>query len=287
MVAFTLNWIEARATPAAEHALLSAEHARNAGDEGLRSRALRHYLGTLVYGAKGFGEIADELVRLERDDPGPYLAACIVDVRGELARLAGSFDEARQLIQGAIDQLRAMGLDWVAAGGSDHLVDTELSAGNPAGALVELLKCDALLAEAGEHGFRSTVQARLSRVHELLGDRAAACAAIDLAEDLGGEDDVINFAITHAVRARLALVDGEAEAAERWARSAVEYAFRTDFPLVQAEAKLELARLLGLLGRKQEASSEAQSALELYRAKGDRPGASEARALLDELDVRA
>ena len=91
---------------------------------------------------------------------------------------------------------------------------------------------------------------------------------------------MINHIITHPVRARLALSAGDSAAAERWARSAVEYACQTDFTTDQAHTRLELARVLATLERHEEARSQARLALDLYRAKGDQPGAAEADALL-------
>jgi len=111
-----------------------------------------------------------------------------------------------------------------------------------------------------------------------------ATAAIELSDDLSASEDVINYAMTHAVRARLALADGDADGAERWARSAVHHAFLTDFPDSHATAKLELARILRSLGRPAAARSEARAALELFAAKGDRIGSDQAQALLDALE---
>ena len=54
---------------------------------------------------------------------------------------------------------------------------------------------------------------------------------------------------------------------------------------LSAYAELGLARILSAIGRKAEATSEARIALELYEGKGDRPGATETQALLDELDL--
>jgi hypothetical protein len=72
------------------------------------------------------------------------------------------------------------------------------------------------------------------------------------------------------VRAQLALADGDGERAERWARSAVDNAFLTDFVSYQGAAKLELARVLASLGRRDEAEVEVREALAIYEAKGDR-----------------
>jgi tetratricopeptide (TPR) repeat protein len=159
----------------------------------------------------------------------------------------------------------------------------ELSRGDARSALASLERSDAMFAEFGERQLRSTTQALLARVHDQLGAPDSAIAAIELAESLSAPQDVQNFAITHGVRARLALASEDLEAAERWARSAVEFAFMTDFVGYQAEATLALARVLQAHRFTDAAQIEARAALELFSAKGDRTGASASKALLQVL----
>src|SRR5207302_8876604 len=96
-----------------------------------------------------------------------------------------------------------------------------ISAGDPAAGLAALLRSDAISAELGERGLRSTTQAFLADAYEELGEPDVARAAITLSDELGAPEDVVNGAISHGVRARLALSDGDGIGAERWARSAV------------------------------------------------------------------
>ena len=287
LVAVLIHWSACRAALAAEQALLAAQHAACGGDEGLRSRALGMYVAALQFGPRTAHTVGEELDLIERDDPAPYVAASVKAVRADLARLAGSFDDARTLVREAIEEFRAMGIDSLAAEHHQGLAETELTAREPANALAALLKADAELANIAERGHRSTLQAMLARAHELLGDPSAARRAIAAAEELGGPHDLTNFTLTHAVRARLALADGDGKAAEHWARSAVDYAARTDFPESQARTRLQLARILAALGHHEEARSEASAALDLYHGKGNRPGAADARALLSSLPAHA
>ena len=81
----------------------------------------------------------------------------------------------------------------------------------------------------------------------------------------------------------MALAGGDGEAAERWARSAVDHAFAPDAVVDQASSKLAPARVLAGLERPEEAVAEARAALELFLTRGDRPGANQTRALLNEL----
>ncbi len=281
MLAFWTRWTASQATLAGAEVRLAARHARTAGDTGLWSRALGWYVATLIYGPQNATMIAAELDAIEAEQHGPYLAAFVDLGRGEVERLGRRFAEACRLTERALAAFRALGIHTMAATCEQTLAWIELSEGDVAEALASLLRADAILADAGERSARSTTQAMLARAHELLGDRAGARAAVEFAEELSAPQEALNYATTHGVRARLALAAGDAEAAERWARSAVACARKTDFAVLQARATLELAQVLSACGRMKEASSEARMALGLFNAKGDEPGSDAALALLD------
>ena len=283
LAARMVHVLESKATPAAERARLAAEHAGRAGDEGLRSRALGMYLTSIMYGRQDAHAIEQELDRIEDVSPGSYLAARIELTRGELARLEGRFELARQLMTRAIDGFQALGMPWYAAHCQQDLAKMELSAGDPSAALVLLRRSDEILSGLGERLRRSSTQALIAQASELLGDREAALAAIELAEQLGAPEDVLNYVVTHQVRARLALAEGRGEAAREWARSAVDYAAQTDYLVFQGGARLELARVEYALGDIDAAVSGASAALELFLLKGDQPGAEQSRTLLEQL----
>jgi tetratricopeptide (TPR) repeat protein len=287
MLAFWVHWGANRATAAADQLRHAAEHARRAGDAGLRSRALGWYVATLIYGPTPAAEMSAELEAVEHEQAGPYLAACIDLCRAAVERLAGRLEAARHLTLRAIDGFAALGLRTEAASSTQLLARIELSAGDLDAAREALLEGDAALADVGETYFRCTTQAMLARVYELSGERDAARAALELAEQLTAPGDAINYAITHEVRARLALESSEHQAAERWARSAVEHALRTDWVGVQADARLALAQVLSACGNPADAAREARAALELFDHKGDGPGIAVARALLERLRALA
>jgi uncharacterized protein (DUF1800 family) len=118
-----------------------------------------------------------------------------------------------------------------------------------------------------------------------MNDTPAAHAAVVMAEELSAPRDIANFVITHMTRAALAERAGELEVAERWARSALEHALRTDFIDFQADARLALATALAAGARTDDAVEQAREALALYELKQDVPGARRARAVLSDLVV--
>jgi class 3 adenylate cyclase/tetratricopeptide (TPR) repeat protein len=286
MAAFWAHWAVSQARPAAAELRLAADHAVRAEDNVLRARALGWQCAALMWGPFDVETVARELDALEREpDPGPFVVASVTMLRGELARLHGDLDEALAITKQAKNQYAALG-GYVMVGGSDQLMARlEVLAGRPGPARELLLSSDALFERAGDRGFRSTTLAMLAKVHDMLGDREAARSAIELCEEIGGQEDVINYAITDAVRARLALAEGDNETAERWARSAADRAFETDFTFVQGEALLTLSFVLERLARREESISAATRALDLFEAKGDTLCTAQARAQLEDLSA--
>lgn len=283
LVAVNLHVAAGRTARGAEHALLAAAHAKNGGDEGVRVHALRRYISILSYGPTHATKFAAELDEIEREQPGPYLAALVELERGEVKRLEGKFDDARKLTERALESYRALGIRWLEGSCHEHFAFIALSENKPQEALESFLKRDAIGAELGDVGFRSTMQAQLADAYARVGQRDAAYAAIDLCERLSAAEDVPNFAMTHAVRARLALADGDADAAERWARSSIEFADQIDLPDIKYDARCGLAHVLAARGRPKEAIAAAMEALETSETKGDCPRSAAARQLLDAL----
>ena len=288
MAAFWAHWAVSHARPAAEELRVAADHAARAGDNALRARALGWQVAALLWGPFDAATVARELELLEREqDMGPVLAAWVLMLRGELARLRGDLEDALAITNQAKDQSAAIGGYVMVSGANQLMARLEALAGRPDRARDLLLDSDALFERVGDRGFRSTTQAMIAKIQEILGQHDAARSAIELSEAIGGTEDVINYAITDAVRARLALADGDDEAAERWARSAVDRAFETDFTFVQGEALLALSFVLEKLGRVEESGSEANRALGLFEAKDDRAYTALAQARLEELGATA
>jgi tetratricopeptide (TPR) repeat protein len=266
-----------RTEAAAEQARNAADHARKAGDRGLRSRALALYIAAILHGASDAAALAEELDAIEAEEVGPYVMALVTIARGEVERLEGRLDRGRPLMQEAIEQFRAMRIHTMMASCQNWLAWSELAGGDPGATLAGLCEADRELATIGERSFRSTIQR--------LGEPDRARAAVQLAEELVAPEDHLTLVVISVARARLARVDDDVEMAERWARKAIEHAYRTNVMFLQGIAQLELGRAISALGREQEARSAAREALELFEAKGDGPRAGEAQAFVEQLDA--
>ena len=150
----------------------------------------------------------------------------------------------------------AMGIHTIPASGQCYLARGELSGGDPASVLAELVRADAILASLGARGFRSTVQTTLAEVYERLGEMDQARQAVTLADDLTALVDSLTATLAATAHARLALLHDDSDAAESRARHGVEHAFKTDISFLRGLAQLELACVLGSLDRRQRSAAQ-------------------------------
>ena len=276
-------WLNSRALPTAEQMLLAAEHARRAGDDGLRSRARGFGVLTLCFSEQNVDEVRRELESVADENLGPYVGGYLDLAHAWLAELDGRFAEAQAFEARAIERSEAMGMIEFAGGAHQALARTQHMAGETHAARASLKRGDQILAGLDERSLRSTTVSMLAEIDAELGDRDSALAAVELSEQLGAAEDAINFVITHGVRASLALAGDDLSTAERWARSAVDWAYRTDFYWARAQARMGLGRVLSARGENDRARTEAQAALDIYSRKGDRSRAAQARSLREQL----
>jgi tetratricopeptide (TPR) repeat protein len=283
LLAMEQHLMAAQSRAAAQEARLTALHAARAGDEGLKARALGWYVTELIWGPFHVDTIAHELDEIQREPQGPYVDAFIDYGRGEIARLRGDFGASVKLTQDATAKLEGLGMRAMGAAGALHEALVGFSSGQLQSVVRALSRADSILSELGERSFRSTHQALLAWAYALLGDREAALAGCELAYELSAPEDIINFVIVPAARARVARFDGDPERAEELARSAVQVGETTDNTVICVFAQLELAQVLADLRRREDAAVEGRRTLELYESKGDKPGMARTRAFLEAL----
>jgi tetratricopeptide (TPR) repeat protein len=96
-------------------------------------------------------------------------------------------------------------------------------------------------------------------------------------------NDVHSRIVMSSTKACLLARRGELEAAERLAREAADFAHTTDFLQSHSEALIDLAEVLRLGDRIEEAAAALRKAITLCEAKGNALAAGEARTLLAEL----
>jgi class 3 adenylate cyclase/tetratricopeptide (TPR) repeat protein len=263
------------AADAVQQALL---HARLAGDRRQELRNTSAYAQALLLGPTPVPEAIDECKRiLERAGGDRATRAFVLAVLALLQSMSGAFDETRVSYVSARALYEDLGSTVLAAWVSLQSGPAELLAGNLATAERELRRAYDALEAIGEKYFFSSVAAYLGRVLFEQGRDEEALAASDSAHELATEDDVVSQALWRAVRARVLARAGEVDEALTLAQESVALAHRTDSPMIQADALLDLAVVLRATGR--DPDSVIDEAVTLYERKGNTVAARAAREL--------
>jgi tetratricopeptide (TPR) repeat protein len=157
-----------------------------------------------------------------------------------------------------------------------------MMAGRAADAEAELRRDHGTLAAMGEQNYIALVTCLLAEAVRQQGRLAEAADLAGEAEAMTAEDDVGAQCGWRAVRARVLCAVGDHETALSLAEEALALQMDSDEPAARAEALLDrgLARLG--LGDPRRASQDAAAALDLYTAKGHRPGMVRASAVLTD-----
>jgi class 3 adenylate cyclase/tetratricopeptide (TPR) repeat protein len=282
LAAITRLWVGT--TGAAEKAWLHAiDHARRAGSLGEEAQALSWLLiGTWMgptpveNGVRRCREI------LERAPTRQVEAMALLE-QGPLLAMCGRFSEARELFQRGKEIIEDLGLAILAAGLSQERFDIEMLAGDVEAAEVELRRACETLEQLGEKGFLSTRAALLAHALCAQGRYEAAGPFIEIAVEAGSEDDRATQALWRAARAKVLARQGDVDEALRLAREAVAIVEQTDWLNTRGDALLDLAEVLELAERPDEAAPLLAEALHLYQQKGNIVAAEKAEQLLAEL----
>jgi tetratricopeptide (TPR) repeat protein len=266
---FEFFWMQSRSIPAHAAILEMREHARRSGDPAFLQHALLRGYGILMFGYVPVAEILRELDEMrEAAAESPLIRQAMLLARGYTLGLQGQHEEGLALIAEARAILEQLG-NRVMHASQAHVAGPVALRGGDAAAAVQILRESVrALEELGERGFRSTSLAHLAFALHGAGEPEEAEQTALAAEEISAPDDYINFAIGRSARALVLADRGELDDAEQLARSAVEYAFRTDFPTTRGDALATLARVLRFAGRDHDADLALTQAVELYKAKG-------------------
>jgi predicted ATPase/class 3 adenylate cyclase len=276
--AFDRGWATAEAM--LERALV---HARRAGDAREEARILRWLASSALWGPVPVEEgirRCEEI--LERTHGNSLVQAnCHIRLAG-LEAMRGRFSEARARVEQARAILAEFGLMYFLAHSRDVAALVETLAGNPAGAEAELRTSYEELREMGEKTFLAENAAQLAQALYAQGRYDEAERFVQISE--GASSGRPQKAYWGPARAKLLAQRGDATAADALARESVAiWAERADL-LWHGHALMDLAEVLQLAGRAEEAVSVVEQAIELFERKGIVPAAESARSLLVELE---
>ncbi len=277
------QYLARRAGPSTEASQRALDHARRAGDRFEQREIVEWLAVTLALGPTPAPEAARACERLLDELPDDSVLEAVVlgslwylraiqeqpDVALTLSeRARRKVDEAR----GELIWLFPAALAWLALFRSD-----------PSAAEQELRPVYDQLRNIGEKSHFSSCAMVLAQAVYMQGRYDEAELLTREAEQASRPNDVHSQIIWRATMGKVLAQRNEFEAAEQLARQAVAFAEQSDFLHSHADARLDLAEVLRLAGRREEAAEEIRTAVALLELKGNTLGAGQARVLLEEL----
>ena len=257
----------------------SMTHARLAGDEQLMARNASGLASSALLGPTSVPQAIEICEQMIADKLGDRQAESkILCTLAQLRAMNGEIDQARALYRRGRSLLRDLGQGLSAASTGIDILLVELMAGDLAAAEREVMPDYEFLARAGETHIMSTMAALLSRAVRDQGRDEEALVFSRVAEAATAADDIDSLALWRSIRAPISARAGQLVEAEALARSAVELSQQSDAPQLQADTLSELATVLMLAGRVDEARQAIDSATRIYQAKGDVVSAARASA---------
>jgi tetratricopeptide (TPR) repeat protein len=144
-----------------------------------------------------------------------------------------------------------------------------------------------VLATAGDTYHVSTIAALLARLVRDQGRDQEALALTAMAEAASADDDLDSQALWRSTRAPILARAGQLAQAEELAKTAVEFVRQTEAPVLQADALSDLATVLHLAGKTEDAKATIEEAIALYTAKGNVVSAARCKKMAEGLSPSA
>ena len=278
MVLSDLHWSKGRLRETSEAASTAAELARRTGNRREVGWALGQNALCAIHGPMPVTEALSWLERLLAAEPeNRTLDANLSGFVTVLEAMSGRFAEARKHIEESRSLARDLGLRWQAAVQELLSGYVELLAGDPVAAEREMRRADEAFREIGEGWFLSTVAVDLPRAVYEQGRYDDAFALLEAIDQAPAPTDREWQIKRTGVPARLLARRGEFEKAEALAREGVALAAGSEFVGLHADVLLDLAEVLRLAGRSEDATATTTAAVRLYERKGNVASARRAR----------
>jgi tetratricopeptide (TPR) repeat protein len=258
----------ARATEEME---LAARYAREAGDRPQEIEALSGIVITLVYGPEPVATALAKVEEIERQSGGARrLQATALRAEAGLQAMLGEYDKARQLIVSADRIATELGLEQLRSAGILRMAgEIELMAGDAPAAERFFREAYERLERDKDWGHLASIAPLLAETLLAQGREHEAETLLDMTPGWAIEDDAEAQTLLDRARSKLARLQRDSAAAERYARSAVERVKDGDGLNAHAGALVRLADALELRQRADEASAVLRDALVLYERKGN------------------
>jgi tetratricopeptide (TPR) repeat protein len=239
-------------------------HARQAGHVptgGIGALAAYRYFGSTP--------ASDLLEWLDENEPRAARDQFLRAYRAMTVAMLGRLDEARAILAEArADEVERGGGALLANLLAFESVDLELWADDPTAAAGFGAEGFRLHEEMGNRTFLAPAAGNLARALYALDQLGEADSWAGRSAELGTSDDAEKEMIWRQVRAKVLARRGEHAEAERLAREAVAIGDGTDSLIGQGDANADLAEVLLLAGKRDEAVVALRHALDRYERKG-------------------
>ncbi|MEK6191611.1 MAG: adenylate/guanylate cyclase domain-containing protein [Chloroflexota bacterium] len=255
----------------------ASAHARQAG----RGAQFVAWRGTFRF--MGTTPVSGLLTWLDENEPREGRNHWLRAYRAGALAMLGRFDEARAILAETRAELaeRGAGIQLAVVTGMDS-VDVELWAGDPAAAAELGAEGCRLFEELGEQSMLSTAAGRLAQALYALDRLEEADGWAGRAAELGASDDAFTQMLWRQVRAKVLARRGQHAEAKRLAREAVAVGEKTDMLNPQGDVYADLADVLLLAGKADEAAVALGQALGCYERKGNLVSTQRAQTRLAE-----
>jgi class 3 adenylate cyclase/tetratricopeptide (TPR) repeat protein len=260
--------------------LLPAAGTTRLGDD------LRAWIVTFAYwgptpAVEGIG-LAKRLASEMRD---PRYAANLTNRQvGAFLAMQGRFDESRAIFDEQQAALEELGSARLLGSLLSHFAAPSAFLAGDVDRALELARAGfEMLIASGDRGFASTAATHIARAYLAFGRDEEAAEWSHRAQEMTTEDDLATQVPALGILARIASRGSNHDEAERLARDAVQAIETTDQLALVGDAHADLATVLAAAGKRQEAKTEFQHALEVYERKGHLVGAEKMRVRLAEL----
>jgi ATP/maltotriose-dependent transcriptional regulator MalT len=259
-------------------------YARRAGNGRLMARSAMGMSANVLFGPTPALEAIAQCERVISEGLDDRSAeGIILCVMAQLRAMNGDLEQARALVRQGRSLLRELGQGVIAASTGLDLARVELLAGDLIRAEQEVRADYEFLAQKNETYFLATIASLLARIVRNQDRDEEALVLLMAAEDAAGGDDYDAQALWRSVRAPIVARAGDLDGAEALARAALELAGRTEAPILQADTRSELAAVLSIAKRTDEALALISDAIALYSSKGDVVSATRRKAWAAQL----
>jgi predicted ATPase/class 3 adenylate cyclase len=259
-------------------------HARRGNHPAEKAESITWLMVSAVFGPLPVEEgIArcKEFLATEGSDP-TIQATCSVEW-AVLEAMRGDIALARELLAEGRRTIEEFGLTLWAALNAQEAFLIESLAGTPGAAIETLRESFATLDEGGERGYLSSIAGFLAHAlyEEARDDEAEHFSR--KCEDAAAPDDVLSQVLWRTARAKIRARQGDLDRAEALAREAVRVGEPTDLVTTRADALSDLAFVLALAGRRDEALVALEEAARLHERKGNVAALEQARSAATQL----